>query len=106
MGWTAPRQHDPPHRRPSSPITPSSPDRPGAGPDRRGVRPVTAMPRSAEGEGVAGTAGELDPDRLFLEVLVDGVDAILPAEPGVLEPAEGHRGRDNPVGVDPHAARL
>jgi hypothetical protein len=36
---------------------------------------------SAKGEGVAGAAGELDPDRLLLKVLVDGVDAVLPAQP-------------------------
>src|SRR5215475_5416108 len=59
---------------------------------------------SAEGEGIAGSSGELDPHGLLLEVLVDRVHAVLAAEPGMLESAEWHRGRDDAVGVDPHIA--
>src|ERR1700687_4210093 len=55
----------------------------------------------AEGEGIAGAPGELHPDGLGLGVLVDGLDAVLPAEPAGPEPAEGDVRADHPVGVDP-----
>ena len=52
----------------------------------------------------SGAAGELDPDRLGLGVLVHGLDAVLPAEAGKTVPAERHVRADHPVGVDPHRA--
>lgn len=51
---------------------------------------ITATTRLAEGEGVAGAAGELDPDGFGFEVGVDGLGAVLAAEPGLLVPAEWH----------------
>src|SRR6188508_2028550 len=61
--------------------------------------------RSAELEGVAGRTGELHPHGLDLGVLVEGVGAVLAAEPALPEPAERGVGAEHAVGVDPHRAR-
>src|SRR6476661_9437046 len=59
----------------------------------------------AELEGVAGRAGELHPHGLDLGVLVEGVGAVLAAEPALPEPAERRVGAEHAIGVDPHRAR-
>ena len=71
----------------------------------RSLRPGPPANSSAEGEGIPGAAGELAPDGFWSAVLVDRVDAVLPAEPLRPEAAERHAGSDDPVGVDPHGAR-
>src|SRR5215204_1614428 len=58
----------------------------------------------AEHEGVAGLAGELDPDRLDLGVLVQGLQPILPADTARLVTAEGRVEGDGPISVDPDRA--
>src|SRR5215469_10779322 len=58
----------------------------------------------SQGEGVAGAAGEFDPDRFVLEVFVNCGEAVLPAEPRGSVAAKGHARRDDPVGVDPYRA--
>src|SRR6478735_3018227 len=60
----------------------------------------------AELEGVAGLAGELHPHGLDLGVLVEGVGAVLPAEPALAEAAERRVGAEHAVGVDPDRARV
>src|SRR5215467_12874359 len=75
------------------------------------VRPSTGRTANAcipvglsQGEGVAGAAGEFDPDRFVLEVFVDRGEAVLPAEPRGSVAAKGHAGSDDPVGIDPYRA--
>ena len=60
--------------------------------------------RSAQGERVARTAGQLDPDRLVLGVLVDGIDAVLATDPRQAVAAERDARGDDAVGVDPDRA--
>ena len=43
---------------------------------------------------------------LYLGVVVDGDQAVLPADPGLLVAAEGHLDRGDVVVVDPGGARL
>jgi CPA1 family monovalent cation:H+ antiporter len=56
---------------------------------RSGCGRERSAPASAERERVAGRARELDPDRLGLRVVADGVDAVLPADPLSPTPPNG-----------------
>src|SRR5690242_1941315 len=59
---------------------------------------------SAQDERVAGGSAGVDPDALVLQVGGEGGDAVLAAEAGVLEAAEGGQVADRAVGVDPDRA--
>src|SRR6185503_15149621 len=62
-------------------VTAKTPPRHVGDIQREHISPTSRL-GSAEGEGVAGAAGQLDPDRFVLGVLVDGGDAVLPAQAG------------------------
>jgi sarcosine oxidase subunit beta len=62
--------------------------------------------QSAEHERVARGSAGVDPDRLRLEVGLDRLRAVLPAQTGVLHPAERRHEAHGPIAVHPHGARL
>src|SRR6476661_3330678 len=59
---------------------------------------------SADREGVAGGAGQFDPDRLGFGVFEDRLGPVFSAPSAALETAERYARSDHAVGVDPHGA--
>src|SRR5215475_869151 len=67
---------------------------------------ITASRRSFHDERIAAARAIVDPHALGLEITLDCLHAILPAEARSLVAAEWHQKTHGTIGIDPHSTRL